>query len=405
MNIAFVSDFCTPYTTGGVERRYYELSQYLLSKGHTVTWFTSRQWDGADEHVIDGIRIRSISGRFHTYKGNRYSGDRRSIAQALIFGFWSLRLLFVRDRYDVVDMSQYPLFHIVVGAVYERIRKTPVIYSWYEFWGDHWLEYLRGSHGYVGKFLERFMARIPGDKIVVSEQLMSRLTERGCDPGSLHYVPNWIDYDHILNLPALGPAYDVCYFGRLKDHKNIDVLLRAVALCRDQGLVLKTKILGQGPERRKLHKLAQDLKLDDQVEFLGRVENYDELLGYVKSASLCVNPSTKEGGGSITCLEAHACGLPVVAVDHPLGLDKSLIVEQENGYWAMNATPPALAATMRLHFASNSVQRDLMGQRAIAGASQYSSQELCQRIEGIYAQLSHARVNRNPPGNDVGASA
>src|SRR3972149_8182749 len=76
MNIAFVSDFCTPYTTGGVERRYYELSQYLISKGHKVTWFTSRQWEGASEVLIDGIRIRSISGRFQTYRGNRYSGNR-----------------------------------------------------------------------------------------------------------------------------------------------------------------------------------------------------------------------------------------------------------------------------------------------------------------------------------------
>ena len=118
MNIAFVSDFCTPYTTGGVERRYYELSQYLISKGHKVTWFTSRQWEGASEVLIDGIRIRSISGRFQTYRGNRYSGNRRSIRQALIFGLWSIRFLFFREKYDVVDVSQYPFFHIFTGIIY-----------------------------------------------------------------------------------------------------------------------------------------------------------------------------------------------------------------------------------------------------------------------------------------------
>lgn len=390
MNIALVSDFCTPYTTGGVERRYYELSQHLISKGHTVTWFTSRQWPGASDFLHDRIRVRSISGRFHTYKGDRYSGERRSIAQALMFGLWSVRLLFVREKFDIVDVSQYPFFHVAVGAMYGRLRRTPVVYSWYEFWGDHWRDYLKGTSGRVGKAVEKITARIATDKIVISEQSLSRLVEAGCDRSRLHYVPNWIDYQRIRGLPALGNSYDVCYFGRLKDHKNVDVLLRAVALCRDQGLVLKTKIFGQGPDRRRLHKLAEELNLSNQVEFGGRVESYDDLLGYVKSASICVNPSTKEGGGSITCLEANACGLPVVAVDHPLGLDKGLITEGETGYWATDATPPAITAKIRDYFGLSPTQREWMRQRCADAAMEFSADRLCLKVEDIYSQLAHA---------------
>jgi glycosyltransferase involved in cell wall biosynthesis len=48
---------------------------------------------------------------------------------------------------------------------------------------------------------------------------------------------------------------------------------------------------------------------------------------------LFVNPSTKEGGGSITLFEANACGLPVIAVKCPHGIDLDLIREGENGYF------------------------------------------------------------------------
>ena len=382
MKIAFVSDYSYPYTKGGVETRYYTLARYLINRGHSVTWFTSRQWDGPLEQLVEGIRIRCISGRLQAYVGHR-----RSIWQALVFGLLSTKLLFSPEHFDVVDMSQYPFFHLLVGSLYARLRHTPVIVSWYEYWGEHWLEDL-GAIGITGQWIEQILARITGHKIVISEQSLRRLAAVGCSYSKLHYVPNWIDYEHILGLVSLGEPYDICYFGRLKDHKNVDVLLRALALCRDEGFVLRAKILGDGPERQNLEKLTRELQLGSQVEFLGRIEQYDDLLGYVKSARLLVNPSTKEGGGSITCLEANACGVPVLAVCHPLGLDESLIAEGKNGYWSTEATPAALAGKLREHFKREATYYMIMSQHAIKWAEQYSIQNLCRKIESIYKELT-----------------
>jgi L-malate glycosyltransferase len=382
MKIAFVSDYSYPYTKGGVETRYYTLAQYLIKKGHSITWFTSRQWDGQPEQLVEGVRIRCISGRLKAYAGHR-----RSILQALTFGLLSTKLLFLPEHFDVLDMSQYPFFHLLIGRLYARLRHTPVIVSWYEYWGEHWLEYL-GTFGRAGQKIEKLMARMKGHKIVISEQSMKQLVSVGCGVSTLHYVPNWIDYEHILSLKAIGDPYDACYFGRLKDHKNVHVLIRAIALCRVDGLVLRVKILGDGPERQNLEKITQDLQLGSQIEFLGRIEQYDDLLGYVKSARLFVNPSTKEGGGSITCLEANACGVPVLAVCHPLGLDDSLIAEGKNGYWATEASPEALAKKLREHFNGEARQYALMSQNSIKWADQYSIQNLCRKVESIYQELA-----------------
>jgi len=382
LNIALVSDFAYPFTPGGVETRYHTLATYLISHGHRVTWFTSRQWDGSPKQIIDGIRIWCISGRLEPF-----GGGRRSIKEALQFGLATLRLLLTRERFDVVDMSQYPFFHLFAGKLYSWMRRTPVVVSWYEFWGDHWLDYL-GSKGNIGRWIEKWSARLASNIIVISQQSLKQLVAVGCNPGSLHYVPNWIDFEHIVGLVPIGSPYDVCYFGRLKDHKNVDVLLRAIALCRDRGLILRTKILGDGPERLNLEHLARELCLESQAEFLGRVESYDDLLGYVKSAQLFVKPSPKEGGGSIACLEANACGVPVLAVRHPLGIDEDLILEGQTGYWATEATPESLGGKILECFTSKVSPRDEIRQHATDSARRYSVANLCSQVEQIYLDLA-----------------
>jgi glycosyltransferase involved in cell wall biosynthesis len=382
LNIAIVSDFSYPYTKGGVESRYFVLAKYLLSQGHHVTWFTSRQWNGSSEQVVEGIRVYCISKRLQPF-----SGSRRSIIEAIQFGLAAFHLLWVRERFDVMDMSQFPLFHLFAGNLYAWSRQTPVVESWYEFWDDHWLKYL-GQMGRMGRLIEKILARFHNHKIVISKITFDRLVAAGCNPHLLHYVPNWIDYEHILNIMPLGKPFDVCYFGRLKDHKNIDMLLRAIALCGNEGLVLQTKILGDGPERQRLEQLTQDLQLGSQVEFGGQIEQHDDLLGYVKSARLVVIPSTKDSGGSITALEANACGVPVLAIQCPLGLDESLISEDRNGYWAKEADPRSLADRIRHHFRKSQVEQERMRVSALEQASNYKVESLCRQVESIYLGAS-----------------
>ena len=47
------------------------------------------------------------------------------------------------------------------------------------------------------------------------------------------------------------------------------------------------------------------------------MENYDDLIGYMKSSKVFVLPSTREGFGMVV-IEANACGIPVVTINHPM---------------------------------------------------------------------------------------
>jgi phosphatidylinositol alpha-1,6-mannosyltransferase len=77
-------------------------------------------------------------------------------------------------------------------------------------------------------------------------------------------------------------------------------------------------LVGEGPYRNHLEKLASKFALNENVTFVGRVQ-YENLPSYLSAADLFAMPSRSrffglevEGLG-IVYLEASACGIPVVA--------------------------------------------------------------------------------------------
>jgi phosphatidylinositol alpha-1,6-mannosyltransferase len=77
-------------------------------------------------------------------------------------------------------------------------------------------------------------------------------------------------------------------------------------------------LVGEGPYRSHLEKLANKLSLSESITFVGRIL-YDKLPNYLSAADVFVMPSRSrffglevEGLG-IVYLEASACGIPVIA--------------------------------------------------------------------------------------------
>lgn len=86
----------------------------------------------------------------------------------------------------------------------------------------------------------------------------------------------------------------------LVPYKRIDLAIEAFNRSRE-----KLKIVGQGPEFKRLKKMAQA-----NVKFLGSLEGEDLLHAY-QGAKALILPGEEDFG--ITSLEAQACGLPVIA--------------------------------------------------------------------------------------------
>jgi glycosyltransferase involved in cell wall biosynthesis len=327
MKIAYVYDAVYPFVKGGGERRIYEVARRLSQRGHGVFLLGMKYWDGPPSFRDNGIHYRSLGKPLAAY----HPSGRRSIPEALGFGAYAWRML-AGDRYDVIDCGQWPYFHLLPAKAYSLLRRIPFIVTWYEVWRRHWLEYL-GRPGIFGMAVEKTFWRLPHQLIAVSEITRSDLLELGANPQRVATIPNGIDYSRIQVVDQGPVKTDLAYCGRLKGHKNVHLLIQAVAALKRSLPEISAVIIGDGPEAAALRKLAGELGVAENIRFTGALEDFDEVIRWLKASRVFVNPSTKEGGGSITLFEANACGLPVIAVRCPNGIDPSLIREEANGYF------------------------------------------------------------------------
>jgi len=123
------------------------------------------------------------------------------------------------------------------------------------------------------------------------------------------------------------PENLIVFLGRLAEEKQIDKLIRALAIM-DPALDAKLEIVGGGELEGKLWALASSLGLQDRVTLTGFVEQ-DQLRDALQRGSVFAMPSTAELQ-SISTMEAMASGLPVVAAD-AMALPH-LVHDGENGF-------------------------------------------------------------------------
>jgi len=321
LKIAYVYDAVYPWVKGGVEKRIHEVSVRLANRGHEVHVYGMRCWDGPAAIERDGVTLHGVSP-----VEPLYSDGRRTVAQALRFGSAVLRPLLVSGA-DVVDCQNFPYFSCFAAKAASVRRGIPLVVTWHEVWGDYWYDYL-GRRGAFGKAVERLTAGLTEHHVAVSPSTARALAGLGV-AGPIPVVPNGIDLARIAAVAPAAEEWDVIFTGRLIREKNVDLLLRALVPVREEVGDLRALIIGDGPERAALEALARDLGLP--VTFAGFLPDYDTVIAAMKASRVFVLPSTREGFG-IAALEAMACGVPVVTVDHPGNAARDLVVEGVNGY-------------------------------------------------------------------------
>jgi glycosyltransferase involved in cell wall biosynthesis len=126
-----------------------------------------------------------------------------------------------------------------------------------------------------------------------------------------------------------GPNFRFVHNGRLVPHKGTDLAIKAVAKARNR---VELDVIGRGPFKDDLVKLANDLGVQDRVHFLDRFKDHDALYEGLRKYRGFVFPSLAEAHG-IVVQEAMMIGLPVICVDWG---GPSLLVTPESGI----AVPP-----------------------------------------------------------------
>ncbi len=170
--------------------------------------------------------------------------------------------------------------------------------------------------------------------------------------------------------------------GRLAKEKNLEELLEYFAKLVREGnrKNLTFLIAGDGPDRERLEKLAEELGIKDQVVFTGMISP-DKVAGYYKLGDVFVCASNSETQG-ITYIEALACGLPALCRrDDCLS---QVVTDGYNGFQYENY------AYFKIHldYILEQEERRLeMGRRGQEISSLYSTWNFCTAAEGIYRKV------------------
>jgi glycosyltransferase involved in cell wall biosynthesis len=323
LRVAVVTDGLYPFFKGGKEVRHHELLRRAVRSDVHVDVYTMKWWEGASIRQESGITYRALCRAWPMY-----SGDRRSVTQAIIFAVASMRLLFM--PFDLIDADHMPYLQLFPLRVVAKLRRVPLVVTWHEWWGsDYWGFYL-GRLGFIAATVERRAALGADHMLVATSQTAECLYNAGVSPERVSVLPLGIDFTEVKRSLPSEQTHDVLYIGRLLEHKCIHVLLSAIALLRDDGLLLTCGIFGLGPESSRLVQMVAQLNLEGQVQLHAPLEQQGEVFSLMKAARVFCYPSVREGFG-LAVIESLACGTPVVTTNHWDNQARHLIEDGKSG--------------------------------------------------------------------------
>ncbi len=175
----------------------------------------------------------------------------------------------------------------------------------------------------LGRFFSEVINHIfPGKKkasllLVANERTREALPKCACK-NVLELVENGVDltlWDNISHptTPSTSAVYPIFTFlGFLRDWKGVDLLLQATSLALKHE-VFYLRIVGTGPERKKLERMTEELRIVDHVKFLGFIPQ-EQCAPLLQESRALILPSLYECGGAVV-LEAMAVGTPVIATN------------------------------------------------------------------------------------------
>jgi glycosyltransferase involved in cell wall biosynthesis len=106
----------------------------------------------------------------------------------------------------------------------------------------------------------------------------------------------------------------IAYVGRLVPEKGLPVLLQATKLLKNAGAAFEVKLIGDGPARSGLEKLAETLDVKGLVQFTGDLRDSD-LDQAVRNVAVVVMPSVWEETAGLSAIEHMMRGRVVIAAD------------------------------------------------------------------------------------------
>lgn len=241
--------------------------------------------------------------------------------------------------------------------------------------------------------LVKIFYRFADSIIAVSEGVGADLKEGfGVPAGKIKLLHNPLDLKRISELCKAPAQHDffkdgvpvIVSAGRLVTEKGFDILLKAfrdVIRKMDARLI----VLGEGPERQTLSRLADELAIADKVSFPGfQKDPYN----FISSSDVFVLSSRYEGLPMVI-LEAMACGTPVISTDCNYGPEE-ILKHGDCGVLVANEDSHALSTAIQ-NLLVDRAQRARFSASGRTRANDFSRDKIVRRYEEVILRSCHSR--------------
>jgi len=381
VSLLLISDTYPP-VMGGSEIEAQRVSAEMIRRGHRVLVLTSggppmpplRNWvDPAGVPVR--ILTRNAKGRWKDFQ----------FAGRVAWALWR-----ERRNYQVAYFLMQGL-HLAAGLPVARVLNKPIVMK---FGGSGVIPLMRGSR--AGRIELGWMRRWAARLLILNDGMMQEAMEDGFPRDLMSWMPNPVGTDEFrprqpgegsklraaFGIPEEGLV--ALYVGRLAPEKGLIALLRAFALAVRKQPRAMLVLVGDGPMRPELERLAAELGMGPgKVAFRGRVEASEVPL-WLRASDVFALLSPSEGF-SCALAEAMAAGLASVVSRIPANVQ--LIEDGVHGL----LTPvgdDAAAGRALLRLLEDSELRGRMGcaarQRVLEN---YSTAQVAERYEALFAEI------------------
>jgi len=285
-----------PPEVGGLESHVFYLCRGLVARGHEVSVVTSHSHPSLPRHeVMDGVRV------WRTWMPARNTPG------------WAAHAFFSVPRFGSLA-TEADLLHaqdiaaVLPCMVAQRVRNAPLVTTYHS---SHFLR--RASSPFWRPIFRRFL--MAADRNFAASSEIASVAESIALGVHVEPVTNGVETSFFRRVtPSLAPAaagrWRLIVPRRLFPKNGVEFLVRALpGIVRE--VDVEAVLIGDGPERGTLERLAAELGVGDRVTFLGACA-HARMPGLLSSGDLAVIPSLMEAT-SVAALESMACELPVAA--------------------------------------------------------------------------------------------
>jgi L-malate glycosyltransferase len=184
--------------------------------------------------------------------------------------------------------------------------------------------------------------------------------------------------DHFKTAISPGGEKVIVHTSNFRKVKRVDDVIRIFHQIREV-VPARLLLVGDGPERPKMEKLCRELKICDDVRFLGKLEAVEEVLSV---ADLFLMPSEKESFG-LAALEAMACEVPVVSSD--AGGLPELVVNGVSGFTCPVGDTRQMTEKALFILADENLPR--FKEAALARAQEFDISRILPQYEAVYRRV------------------